>query len=697
MHIGFGRSRILWYIAIGTGIGLILFGIHTLLEIYEVPYHNMTVFIIVPIIAIGMALLAYRENAIYHWGERMDSARRRVNDLMIDAVKSVNIPTDLEDEGLATCWRTLDCDYEECPVYGRETARCWLIAGTFCRGEVQGKFAKKLQDCRLCEVYQQATDDPVKEIDENFRAMSYLLNERQEELEVAYEKSRQRGEKLEGLVALSELAISTLQQSDMLKELLESTASFAGADVGLVLLVDSTRENLNVRAFYGLEPGHAARLKSRVGEGFIGQAFLADGIEVQDVNRVESEDLGALSEQQVKTLITIPLQGRDEHHGVLLLATLVSHNFTEEEKNALIVAAGRISTVIDSYQLERQLDRDHEITELVGGLTDTLDSEKGIGGVYDSFVRMASRLLDFDRASLAIWHPESNEIELAAMDTDAPRTWLGTGLRLPTDALPIGEVISGKRYLVRGDIKGDSYPADKLLVEEGIRSEAIFPLMHRGEVLGALTLGSFNVHAFSGKDVEVIEPLTRQLGAFLDSARAFEQAQYQSLIENDSGLYNHSYFLDAARHEVTRSRLSGKPVSLAIFEISGFNQLEEDPAAEAGNMIRRVADRIRGTSREVDIVARQSSSEIALLMPELSVSQVGGNGEAALSAARRTGEAIRDELASSGNNMSREVYIGLAEYPATAADASELIEQAETAAQTAHANNDHLAVAGAGA
>lgn len=30
---------------------------------------------------------------------------------------------------------------------------CWAIAGTFCRGEVQGTFAKKLGDCRKCKFY----------------------------------------------------------------------------------------------------------------------------------------------------------------------------------------------------------------------------------------------------------------------------------------------------------------------------------------------------------------------------------------------------------------------------------------------------------------------------------------------------------------------------------------------------------------
>lgn len=30
---------------------------------------------------------------------------------------------------------------------------CWVIAGTLCKGEVQGSFAKKFGDCQKCDFY----------------------------------------------------------------------------------------------------------------------------------------------------------------------------------------------------------------------------------------------------------------------------------------------------------------------------------------------------------------------------------------------------------------------------------------------------------------------------------------------------------------------------------------------------------------
>ena len=36
---------------------------------------------------------------------------------------------------------------------------CWVVAGTFCGGKVQGAFAAKLANCTLCEFYKQIAQE----------------------------------------------------------------------------------------------------------------------------------------------------------------------------------------------------------------------------------------------------------------------------------------------------------------------------------------------------------------------------------------------------------------------------------------------------------------------------------------------------------------------------------------------------------
>ena len=36
---------------------------------------------------------------------------------------------------------------------------CWVVAGTLCKGEVQGTFAKKFENCERCDFYHQVREE----------------------------------------------------------------------------------------------------------------------------------------------------------------------------------------------------------------------------------------------------------------------------------------------------------------------------------------------------------------------------------------------------------------------------------------------------------------------------------------------------------------------------------------------------------
>ncbi len=36
---------------------------------------------------------------------------------------------------------------------------CWVIAGTMCNGQVQGTFAQKYHDCRICDFYHEVKQE----------------------------------------------------------------------------------------------------------------------------------------------------------------------------------------------------------------------------------------------------------------------------------------------------------------------------------------------------------------------------------------------------------------------------------------------------------------------------------------------------------------------------------------------------------
>lgn len=60
--------------------------------------------------------------------------------------------------GEARCWEYMKCGRDtdastKCPAYPHFGRVCWVVAGTFCEGKVQGTFAQKYEDCGKCDFY----------------------------------------------------------------------------------------------------------------------------------------------------------------------------------------------------------------------------------------------------------------------------------------------------------------------------------------------------------------------------------------------------------------------------------------------------------------------------------------------------------------------------------------------------------------
>ncbi|MFA6001720.1 MAG: diguanylate cyclase [Thermoleophilia bacterium] len=114
----------------------------------------------------------------------LEMAKERFSSLTYRAIETQNWEVSFEDASIPTCWETKKCKASACPVYGREHIRCWLIAGTYCGGEVQGQFAHKLGNCSKCDVYQEAVQhNPINEIGENFNSLMLAVKEKQDLLE----------------------------------------------------------------------------------------------------------------------------------------------------------------------------------------------------------------------------------------------------------------------------------------------------------------------------------------------------------------------------------------------------------------------------------------------------------------------------------------------------------------------------------
>jgi archaellum component FlaC len=147
------------------------------------------------------------------------------------------------------CWEVFECDETECPVYQKKELKCWLIQGTHCRNEIQGKFLEKMEMCLQCEPFRANMDvDSMEEtltlVNVQFTSFRQMVEERDRELEdVSMELALGLSEVFGALKEISsgdpEVRIpetSTLELITKLKHMVNLTAS------SLAELVDLSHE-----------------------------------------------------------------------------------------------------------------------------------------------------------------------------------------------------------------------------------------------------------------------------------------------------------------------------------------------------------------------------------------------------------------------------------------------------------------------
>lgn len=138
-------------------------------------------------------------------------------------------------------------------------------------------------------------------------------------------------------------------------------------------------------------------------------------------------------------------------------------------------------------------------------------------------------------------------------------------------------------------------------------------------------------------------------------------------------LYNYRYFQIALDKELKKNKLSS--VSLMMFDIDHFKQFNEAYGHMTGNkLLSEISRIIKENVRDVDVVVRYGGEEFAVILPNLQSAEVVEIGEKI----RRIVENTPVKTVA-GKQVSVNISVGIANYPADSRNKSELISHADLA------------------
>ena len=208
--------------------------------------------------------------------------------------------------------------------------------------------------------------------------------------------------------------------------------------------------------------------------------------------------------------------------------------------------------------------------------------------------------------------------------------------------------------------------------EPGQGSIVVVPLNLFGSVAGFIRLAAAKADSFSAADMRHLELISTIAAVSMENIYLYEQVKELAIKDGLTGIYTHRAFQTRVEEEILRAARTKIPFSLIMTDIDHFKSYNDTYGHQAGDAVLKIAAQVMAENiRDIDFAARYGGEEFAIILTGVDKKQ-----------ASAVAEHLRKTLESRhflfGDKPSRvTASFGVAEFPAEAAIASQLVRAAD--------------------
>ncbi len=248
------------------------------------------------------------------------------------------------------------------------------------------------------------------------------------------------------------------------------------------------------------------------------------------------EDYGQFG---VRSVVYTPVVVDGRLAAVIYLAQVRFPRVWREEEIRLIEEVARhLAIALRQAELFRQEKRRIAQLEAINVVTTAMSQTLNLGEVLEQSLQRLCETLGLELGAIFLLDELTGDLMLRhdrgldpALIAVIGRYRVGEGL--------IGLAAAERRLVVSEEMQTDQRIERKQVVEAGMRSSALLPLLAKDRLLGVLAVGYNTEHRFTQADLQLLGLMADQLSVAIEKAGLYEsvlhsEEQYRSIFENAS-------------------------------------------------------------------------------------------------------------------------------------------------------------------